>query len=139
VADTAFNTIPSEVEHMTDEGPYSLTVPAAPEAATTLRVFVAECARRWDASEEQIDDLRLLVTELLGNSIDRGEANLRISLVPDGPGWALRAEGAGRLKEAEGADDAGIDRRALIGALASVVEGDGWVELRTLANNAPQT
>src|SRR5437763_1069708 len=112
---------------MTVDDTYSLTVSASPEVATTLRVFVAECGRRWDASSSDIDDLRLLATELLANSIETGGSSLRVTLSFDGSRWLMLAEGAGPLRGAERTDGDDVDRKALIGALATFSEQDDRV------------
>jgi len=112
---------------------YSIEVAASPEMATTVRIFAAESARSFGCDEGQIDDIRLIVTELLANAIQTGGRRLRLTLSVDDEGWRIHAEGAGSL--ATGSKEQPVDRRALVGSLASVHERDGHIELRGSSTN----
>jgi anti-sigma regulatory factor (Ser/Thr protein kinase) len=105
---------------------FELRVPVDPGLSVTVRIFVAESARRLGLGEGDIEDLRLAVTELLANAIASEQPALELSLRVDGGRWVLRATGSGPLR----ADPDGlVDRGDLLRGLAEVDERDGIVEL----------
>lgn len=108
---------------MNDHG-YAIRVPADPAMAVTIRVFVAEAARQLGLEEPDVEDLRLLVTELLGNAIDTGGHHVEMRLDTVGDAWRLQALGVGSLDET-----APIDRRAILSGLADLTWADGTVSL----------
>ncbi|MGZ4149785.1 MAG: hypothetical protein ACXVQJ_07085 [Actinomycetota bacterium] len=109
-------------------GPYTLAVVPDPSLSLTVRMFAAEAARNLGLDEGDVEDLRLLATELLGNAVETGGASLQLTLIMEAGRWCLRALGAGPLDAAAGQV---VDRRDVLTGLADVrVAGDGSVELR---------
>jgi anti-sigma regulatory factor (Ser/Thr protein kinase) len=94
-------------------------------------MFAAEAARTLGLDDDDVEDLRLLVTELLGNAVDTGGTSLELTLSADDGGWRLRALGAGPL---DAARDQVVDRHDVLTGLADIqVAGDGSIELRRRA------
>ena len=110
---------------------YSLEVPAAAEMATTVRVFAAGSARAMGSEEQQIEEVRLITTELLANTIETGGTQLFLTLSSDQGGWRIEAHGAGSL--VTGTAEHSVDRRALISSFASIRETEDGLELRALS------
>jgi anti-sigma regulatory factor (Ser/Thr protein kinase) len=107
---------------------YTLRVVPDPSLSLTVRMFAAEAARNLGLGESDVEDLRLLATELLGNAVETGGASLELTLSTEAGGWCLRALGAGPLDVAAGQV---VDRRDVLTGLADVrVTGDGSLELR---------
>ena len=107
---------------------YTLTVVPDPSLSMTVRMFAAEAARNLGLDEGDVEDLRLLATELLGNAVETGGASLELTLSSEAGGWCLRAIGAGPLDVAAGHV---VDRRDVLTGLADVrVTADGSLELR---------
>jgi anti-sigma regulatory factor (Ser/Thr protein kinase) len=107
---------------------YTLRVAADPSLSVTVRMFAAEAARSLGFAEGEVEDLRLLATELLGNAVDTGGASLELTLSAEDGRWCLRARGAGALDV--GADHV-VDRRDVLTGLARLdVFADGTLELR---------
>jgi anti-sigma regulatory factor (Ser/Thr protein kinase) len=108
--------------------PYTLRVVPDPSLSLTVRMFAAEAARNLGLDEGEVEDLRLLATELLGNAVETGGASLELTLSTEAGGWCLRALGAGPLDVAAGQV---VDRRDVLTGLADVrVTADGSLELR---------
>jgi anti-sigma regulatory factor (Ser/Thr protein kinase) len=124
---------PNRVRLLSDAPSYSLQVPATPEMATTVRVFAAGSARVVGSDEERVQDLLLVATELLANTIETGGRRLLLTLSADGTGWLITAQGVGSV--ATGPGDP-VDRRALIGSFASMRELEDGLELRALSGAA---
>jgi hypothetical protein len=107
-------------------GTFQLRVPVDPGLSVTVRIFVAESARRLGLGDGDIEDLRLAATELLANAIASEQPALELSLRVDGGRWILGATGSGPLH----ADPDGlVDRGDLLRGLAEVDERDGILEL----------
>jgi anti-sigma regulatory factor (Ser/Thr protein kinase) len=107
---------------------YALRVMADPTFGVTVRMFAAEAARSLGLSGGDVEDLRLLATELLGNAVETGGASLELTLSTEAGRWLLRAQGAGSLDT--GTEEL-VDRRAVLTGLARLdVADDGALELR---------
>ena len=97
---------------------FQLQVDADPSLALSVRVFVAESARSLGIDEGEIEDLRLLATELLANAVETGQTALALHLTTDGSAWALDAQGVGDL--VAGSDNGPIDRRDVLRGLTRI-------------------
>lgn len=102
---------------------YSIEVHTEAAMALPVRVFVAEAARQLGLDDTDVEDLRLLATELLGNAIDTGGATLELSVDAEGGAWVMEARGVGPLDTPAGP----IDRGAILTGLAEITEIDGVV------------
>jgi anti-sigma regulatory factor (Ser/Thr protein kinase) len=100
---------------MSPERSFSLRVHADPKMALTVRVFVAEAARQLGLDDAEVEDLRLLATELLGNAVETGGSSLELSLDAGTAGWRLDARGVGPLEAPAGSL---VDRHAVVSGLA---------------------
>ena len=109
---------------MTDRR-HTMHVQADPAMARTLRVFVAEAARQLGIDEAEIDDLRLLATELLGNAIDTGSPHLDLTLDALHGRWQLEGRGVGPLDASDGM----VHRWAILSGLAELTVADDVVFL----------
>ena len=107
---------------------YTLRVAPDPALSLTVRMFAAEAARNLGLDDADVEDLRLLATELLGNAVDTAADSLELTLSAEDGRWRLLAVGAGPLDAAAGQV---VDRRDVLTGLADVQVGaDGSVELR---------
>jgi anti-sigma regulatory factor (Ser/Thr protein kinase) len=104
---------------------YDMRVGADASFALSVRVFVAESARRLGCTEADVEDLRLLATELLANAIDTGQPTLWLTVSLDDDGWLLQARGTGEL--VVGGEGGPIDRRDVIQGLAEIRHADDGV------------
>jgi anti-sigma regulatory factor (Ser/Thr protein kinase) len=109
------------------EAPFRLTVAADPSMSVTIRVFVAEAGRRLGLSEPEVEDLRLLATELLGNAVAHGDERIEFRVDADQDGWVLEGHGVGTIWH-----DTDVDRREVLRGLATVRSDDGVIVLRPL-------
>ncbi|HEX6844355.1 MAG TPA: ATP-binding protein [Actinomycetota bacterium] len=114
---------------MSDDRSYSIRVPADPAKALSVRVFVAEAARQLGLDDAEVEDLRLLATELLGNAAETGGSSLELSLDAAGGRWRLDARGVGPLEPPPGGL---IDRRAVLTGLARLTSSEGSLSLSPL-------
>jgi hypothetical protein len=80
-------------------------------------MFAAEAARTLGLDDDDVEDLRLLVTELLGIAVDTGGTSLELTLSADDGGRRLRALGAEPL---DAARDQVVDRHDVLTGLADI-------------------
>jgi hypothetical protein len=111
---------------------FELEVPPDPAVAVTVRAFVRSSATLVDLSDEDIETLALVATELLANAIETAQPLLRLEIEAGDGHWTLRADGVGPLGTAS---DGLVDRQGLLFALAAVsIDPSGRVEL---SSNVP--
>jgi hypothetical protein len=76
---------PPDVSAVAGPEGYSLSVPARPEYLATARLFAASVGRLLGSSEEQVEDLRLAVSEACTQAIAGGSTDrVTVELVPAG-------------------------------------------------------
>lgn len=105
---------------------FELRMPADATLGVSVRVFVSEAARRLGLGDADVEDLRLVATELLANAVETHQASVRLGLRVEEGRWYLRARGAGTLAIA---DDGLVDRGDVLRALADVQEVEGDIEV----------
>lgn len=111
---------------------FELEVPPDPAVAVTVRTFVRSSAAVVDLSDEDIETLALVATELLANAVETGQPQLHLEIEARDGHWTLRADGVGPLGTAA---DGLVDRQGLLFALAAVsIDPSGHLEL---SSNVP--
>jgi hypothetical protein len=93
----------------------TLTVPADPTLAITVRVFAAAAARRLGLDADSIDDLRLAASELFASAVEAGFGEFEIGIEGSADQWRLVASRAGDLDRAP--DGVPFRRRDLLTSL----------------------
>jgi hypothetical protein len=110
---------------------FELRLSAEPALAVTVRSFVAESAHKLGLDEGDIEDLRLLASELLANAVETGGSTVTIRLDAPGGVWRLTADGIGSLGSA--APNEIIDRELLLRGLATIrMTDEGSLECSAL-------
>lgn len=102
---------------------FRLELPADASHGVTVRLFAAAAAGSTDATVALGDDLRLVLTELLANAVERpaGSHPLTIELSPREGTMSIEATGIG----APGPSDAPVDRWQIVEALCRDLRIDG--------------
>lgn len=113
--------------------PLRIQLPADAALAVTIRAFASECARRLELSEDDVEDLRLIATELLANAVETGQPEVAVEIAAIDGAWTLSASGVGSLETSE-APSVGLRRLDVLQALAEVAEQDGT----TVISSAPR-
>jgi anti-sigma regulatory factor (Ser/Thr protein kinase) len=115
----------------------SLTIPADPACAGTVRYFAATIARHAGLSEELIDDLRLAVSEACAEAIEEGGAGpIRVDLSLETQGIVVQVTSPSIQPGGEvdgSAQLLPIQRLQLVGALfpdADAEQGPGMKVVR---------
>ena len=76
----------------TDDGSYTLSVPADASGLSTVRVFLRSIARSLDAAPERSDDLELVVSEVCAALVEGGSRSLQVEIRPDEGVFAVTVE-----------------------------------------------
>lgn len=112
----------------------SLDIPADATFMATARLFASAAGRTLRLSEERVQDLKVVLSEICASGVDRGHGHISIAVEWDGEQVSVEGRGAGDLQASGEPDDAAAHRWRLLQSLVSVTscvrEADGTTTIQ---------
>ncbi len=115
--------LPADADEATPRA-VRLTVAPEPRLLGTIRLVVATAARRAGLDDEQVEDLKVAVSELCSAAVSQGRGPVEVHLAEQGDRLVVEVVDAGPAAPSGAAGGALVDDRAFgLALVGSLVDG----------------